>query len=190
MGGMISQEVAYQRPDLIKSLVILASNARLRLPTIQHILMPLSIFWPRFTQKAQVNALLDMLFSDEKWLHSPDERNSSLKTNRAILYAAIANQLNITGHPPLQTFLGQLSAVLTHNMSPERLCQIGKKIGYVVCVTGDDDKLIHHSATEYLAKHIGCKSVVLDKKGHALPKEAEFELIEVFENLMMSTKYK
>jgi pimeloyl-ACP methyl ester carboxylesterase len=182
MGGMISQEIASARPDLIKSLTLLATTAKLALPTIGHKLMPIRLFFPRLNRKKKIDILIDTLFSDE-WLNAADLRSQENITNREVVYNSILKQQFHDGKASWKTFMGQLGAVLTHNMSTDRLSKIGSEIKHVVCITGTGDKMIHHSATPFLALNIGCSYIMLDRKGHGLPKEAVPEIIQSMEEL-------
>ena len=80
--------------------------------------------------------------------------------------------------------LGQLAAVMTHKMKPDRLSIIGKEVPHVVCIVGTGDKMIDPANTAYLAKHIGCRQIVLDNKGHSLIHEAEREIIPLIEEML------
>jgi pimeloyl-ACP methyl ester carboxylesterase len=189
MGGMISQMMALQRPTLIKTLTLISTQAHYKIYSFDHFMMQFSLFKPRKEEKERMDALLKIIITDDKeWLDAIDMRDSEKRSNREILYQAILLQQNIDGVAPFKTLFGQLLAVLTHKVSPSELKEIGLMIKNVKCITGNRDNMIHHSASEYIAKHVGCELVTLDKKGHILPKEAEHDVIKVLEQQLRASR--
>ena len=65
--------------------------------------------------------------------------------------------------------LSQMSAGLTHHVTPERLQTISKSIPKVLILTGDEDHLVNPSNSKYLKEHMPeAEYVVFEKSGHAI----------------------
>ncbi len=122
-------------------------------------------------------------FSDSEWLSSPDPRYPQYPTNKDRIVAEMIFRAERTTQPRFKTLFGQAMAVKTHHVSSSRLKQLGMDIPDVVAMTGVEDKIMDPKCTLDLGKHIGCRAVLFEKKGHMIVSEAEFEtLLELEHN--------
>ena len=188
MGGMISQELAFLIPKRFCSLTLMATYAYFTWPSPK---VAFGFLKSKKDGKDDIEELmsrykcLTRLFNDEDWLNAFDERYPDHKDNRTRLYDFLMSRRT---ESPDRTYgvLGQLTAIMTHRMTPERLAMIGKNIPQILCIVGNRDKMIDPKNTDYLVEHLGCRKVVLENKGHSLIHEAELEIIPIIEEMLLN----
>jgi pimeloyl-ACP methyl ester carboxylesterase len=182
MGGMISQHIALMIPERLQTLTLLATCAQHRAPK-ENPYVSLQVAKPQSTPELRIKNLMSLLFSDEAWLDSYNPKYPDCRDNRERMYKILEHRLRVVPKPSFKTFFGQGLAVKTHNVKPQELEIIGKKIGHVLVLTGMKDMMIEPSCSLELAKHIGAKLVTLESRGHGLPLESEEEVIKELELL-------
>ena len=79
----------------------------------------------------------------------------------------------------------QMSAALTHNVSPERLRSISRSIPKILIVTGDQDHLVDPKNSKYLKENMPeAELVVFEKTGHAIHLQWPKRYCELLERVM------
>ncbi|KAJ3259116.1 hypothetical protein HK103_003003 [Boothiomyces macroporosus] len=175
MGGMISLELASLIPTRFRSLNLLVTCAKHRPPPNHRFTSEKTILKPTKTVDDKVAGLVSLVFSDQEWLDSADERYPEFKTNRERISAGLKNRMEKTKVPGLKTLFGQGMAVRRHNVSKERLVAIGKEIPDIIALSATADVMIDPECTTYLGQTIPCKTVFFTSKGHNIICEAELE---------------
>jgi len=171
LGGMVAQELATQIPDRIVSLVLCVTKAGelswngftpwkgmstiLRLMTITDV-------------DVKVPMILGMVFPD-RWLDAQDPDDPEGRTNRQVQTDIYKHRAEVTRPQTLLGSISQISAGITHRLTPARLRSIAASIPKVLIVTGDDDNLINPSNSRDLAARMpGSELVIWEGTGHAL----------------------
>ncbi|KAI0781102.1 alpha/beta-hydrolase [Trametes elegans] len=169
LGGMIAQ-ARDKNPERIASLTLVVTKPggrrMLELPPyigLKGLAKTMFITEP----EKKIPIVLEMLFPKE-WLESKSDSDPS-RTNMEVQSEAYKHRIKFT-RP--QTFLGavsQMSAALTHYVSPERLRQISSSIPKVAIVTGDTDNLVNPANSELIKKHMPeAELIVKEGAGHGL----------------------
>ncbi|KAI8610529.1 Alpha/Beta hydrolase protein [Chytriomyces sp. MP71] len=154
MGGMIAQELAIQRPEVVASLTLTSTHAGRTLPPLKG-LVTIPHMLTMKDPAARAAASRDLIFTQE-WLEKPSKKEKG-KTNREAITAVFMSRSAVTPPPSLNGVLGQLAAVLTHHVSQLRLQTIVlARIPVLVC-TGTWDNLILPSNSDFLAKALNAK---------------------------------
>ncbi|KAJ3270014.1 hypothetical protein HDV01_000725 [Terramyces sp. JEL0728] len=175
MGGMISLELAALIPTRFRSLNLLVTCAKHRPPPNHRFTSEKTILKPTKSVDDKVAGLMSLIFSDQEWLESHDERYPEFKTNRERLGTGLKERMEKSKAPGLKTLVGQGMAVRTHNISKVRLEKIGKEIPDIVALSATADVMIDPECTRYLGETIPCKTVFLKNKGHNIIAEGELE---------------
>jgi len=171
LGGMIAQELAYRIPERIISLTLGVTTPGGRpwsnFPPWKGVISLTRLtFLSDPAQKMPI--ILDMVYY-APWLDEKAENDPAGRTNRVVETENFLKRAAIT---PPQTMLGsfsQMSAGLTHHVSPERLRRISSSIPKVLIVTGDDDNLVHpRNSRKIKASMPEAEYVEWENTGHAL----------------------
>lgn len=136
----------------------------------------------------KVPIILDMVFP-QSWLAEQATHDTAGRTNREVqtdvrapriryIYINVCSpntaqiylrRIEITRPQTLIGALSQMSAGLTHHVTPARLSQISNSIPKVAIITGDQDNLVAPSNSVYLKKHMKeAEYVVFEGTGHAI----------------------
>ncbi|EUC64846.1 alpha/beta hydrolase family protein [Rhizoctonia solani AG-3 Rhs1AP] len=171
MGGMVAQELATRIPQRIASLVLSVTSAG------GHI-------WNNFPPWNGLRTLVMLTFTKDpaakirmvmemvlplSWLAEPSSADPKI-TNREAQTQLYMTRILATAPQTLMGTLSQMAAGLSHNVTPDRLRQIGNDIPNIVVVTGDEDNLVPPERSEWLKQCMG-SHVKLEKwehTGHAL----------------------
>lgn len=115
----------------------------------------------------KIPIILEMVYPIS-WLNASADDHSGL-TNREIETLNYRRRIEVT-RP--QTFIGsisQMSAALTHHVTPARLQRISASIPKVLLLTGDDDHLVNPANTRTMKKHMkDAELVEWEETGHAI----------------------
>ena len=152
MGGMIAQQLAITRPDLVKKLVIAVSASRCN-PTIEGAIHE----WIRLTREGKFRALVkDMA-----------ERMYSEKYFK--MYKPFLPLLTLLQKPKDEgRFIKLCEACLTARAYDD-LSRITCK---TLVIGGGEDKIVSSEASLEIAERIGCKIKMYEGLGHAAYEEA------------------
>ena len=177
MGGMIAQELALVIPSRFRTMTLLATQAHFNIPT-HNLKLPFKLLRTFPNNEARVNNAIDnLLFKDNEWLNSYNDKYPQYETNRKRVFSEFMFRLEKLPRCPLKSFVGQLCACLTHSVSKLKLAKIGLDIPHILVVTGTKDMMIHPRNTDFLATHLNARKLILQGKGHGLTIESEKELI-------------
>jgi pimeloyl-ACP methyl ester carboxylesterase len=177
LGGMIAQNLVLHSQTGFKSLTLLGTQCKFRLPS-HNPWLPFKMFMPPKDNDEKVRNGMNLLFADQDWLDSFDSRFPEFKSNRDRVYHDHLYLLKLNGKPDWKAVLGQLSAVCTHSLSPDCLIRLSNNVGSLIVFHGDHDQIIHHSRGAEIAKITNAKLFLLKNKGHALSTESCQEIIE------------
>jgi pimeloyl-ACP methyl ester carboxylesterase len=172
-------EAAASDPLRFRSLILSA--------TCSKYILPGHLDTKKFSIREQIQKVVTGTYSDQEWLYSHDERFPSFKTNHDRMvgrpFLLIIDKCIKLMSPV--TFIAQLCAVFSHNVSPDKLKAIGENIGKVYAVSGELDNVIDPKCSEILCQLIpGCIVHKIEGKGHGLPNEAEHELIGLIDEVI------
>ncbi|KIM31805.1 hypothetical protein M408DRAFT_21017 [Serendipita vermifera MAFF 305830] len=194
MGGMISQELALKIPERILSLSLIATKpgsagffANLT-PWFGTISLVRATFAGDDNKKADV--VMPMLYPEE-WLNAKSEISSDRKTNREVAKTRFLNRIGIERPQTFAGMYAQTTAARAHNVTPERLQEIGKKIPKVFILTGDADHLMKPINSEWLHNHIPDSEYQVWKgSGHALIEQLPARFNETLERVFKEGREK
>ncbi|KAI8609101.1 Alpha/Beta hydrolase protein [Chytriomyces sp. MP71] len=166
MGGMIALELATKYPDMIKSLSLTSTTAGGTLPPLGAILNVPKIMFVR-DPKTKIQFLRDLIFPPD-WLAQGSEDEPG-KTNKHILTRTLMNRTEETRDQTPAGAIGQLLAVLSHHVSPERLKIIVNSKIPVFIATGTWENLVDPANSAYLASQLKPRIYkVFEGGGHAI----------------------
>lgn len=157
LGGMISQELALKIPERILSLSLVVTKAGSAgffanlTPWFGIASLARVTFAGDDSKKTDM--VLPMLYPEE-WLNAKSETSGDGKTNREVAKAELMRRIGIQRRQTLAGSFAQTAAVRAHNITPEQMQEIGKKIPKVFILTGDTDNLIKPINSEWLHKNI------------------------------------
>ena len=107
------------------------------------------------------------------------DKTLSDRERHEALYARHMERAKTYGFAPLNGFLNQLAAVLTHRVHPSRLLEL--KNHPVLVITGSDDHLVNPANSIEIAQHLGIEAVILDGVGHHLLWDAPDKVHELID---------
>ncbi|KAJ3110031.1 hypothetical protein HDU96_006973 [Phlyctochytrium bullatum] len=187
MGGMIAQELVLLAPEMFASVTLLSTHAGMALPPTSAVYNIPKILLIRDMQ-AKLGAMRDLLFPPE-WLKAESKSAPGQTNEEAITKVMVARTTRSRTQQPAGA-IGQLTAALTHYVSPTRLKAIrDSKIPVLVC-TGTWDNLIHPSNSEYIAKMLETKVEYFHGAGHAVPSECPVEFNALIKSFIDGAKNK
>ncbi|KAF8839893.1 alpha/beta-hydrolase, partial [Paxillus ammoniavirescens] len=175
LGGMIAQELAYRIPERVMSLSLAVTRAGGRpwgnMPSVRF----LQCFGRKLAlltttdRKQRIPIAFDMLFPAE-WLDAKAEDDPEGRTNRDVQSELLRRRFEMTQPQTLMGSLGQMSAGITHRVTPDRLRKISAAIPKVLILSAAEDNLIHYSEGEYLKSHMPeAEYQFWEKTGHGVP---------------------
>ncbi|KAF8834723.1 hypothetical protein BDN67DRAFT_1045132 [Paxillus ammoniavirescens] len=119
-------------------------------------------------RKQRIPITFDMLFPAE-WLDAKAEEDPEGQTNRDIQSALLHHRFEMTQPQTLMGSLSQMSAGMTHRVTPDRLRKISAAIPKVLILSAAEDNLIHYSEGEYLKSHMPeAEYQFWEKMGHGV----------------------
>ncbi|KAF8992925.1 Alpha/Beta hydrolase protein [Cyathus striatus] len=171
LGGMIAQELAYRIPERIVSLTLAVTTPGgypwNNLPPWSGV-RSLARLMVTSENEKKVPIVLPMLFPT-KWLAERDEDDAQSRTNYDVQTENFLRRVTITKPQQFIGHISQMSAGLTHYVSPERLRIISASIPKVTIVTGDVDNLVRPSGSYRLKEAMPEAELVQWKNtGHGL----------------------
>ncbi|KAF8126547.1 Alpha/Beta hydrolase protein [Boletus edulis] len=144
LGGMIAQELAYRIPNRIMSLSLLATRAGrgpwANTPSLSAGLR-LARMLTMSNPEMKMSLLEGALFPTE-WLDSVAEDDPEGRTNREVQRERFRLMMEITKPQTLMGVLGQMAALITHRMSPERLARVSASVPKVLILSATEDTII------------------------------------------------
>ncbi|KFY44479.1 hypothetical protein V495_03430 [Pseudogymnoascus sp. VKM F-4514 (FW-929)] len=194
MGGMISQELGQLIPERICSLSLFSTLARWKrtVPFLQNVRNRVSMFLPKSLDRTIVDVAYNMF--PDTWLDGPDTVHLPSSTTPGCLPAAghtdwesgaygrfptnfariaaqdLEKRADTDGFGP-KGFILQAIAAGWHDMSPERLKELGDKVGRerILVVHGTEDRMLTFPHGEALIKQLEPgQSYVREGRGHVL----------------------
>ncbi|KFZ12036.1 hypothetical protein V501_04434 [Pseudogymnoascus sp. VKM F-4519 (FW-2642)] len=194
MGGMIAQELGQLIPERICSLSLFSTLARFQrtVPFLQNVRNRVSMFLPKSLDRTIIDVAYNMF--PDSWLDAPDTLHLPSSTTPGCLPAAGHTdwESGAYGHFPTnfariaaqdlekrsdtdsfgpKGFILQAIAAGWHDMSPERLKELGDKVGRerILVVHGTEDRMLTFPHGEALIKQLEPgQSYVRDGRGHVL----------------------
>ncbi|ORY05978.1 alpha/beta-hydrolase [Basidiobolus meristosporus CBS 931.73] len=172
MGGMIAQELALAaKPGTISCLILTSTHAGMTFTPIAGLLGVMKGLLAKNSDQLIENNC-QMLYP-QTWLAAAAPENSGFKTNKDVIVKRLTDAAGVVPPPKTAGIYGQLSAVMRHYVSKDRLHKI-RDFGYpILVVTGTEDNLIRPTNSHYLAKELNARLEVFENSGHAIPAEQE-----------------
>ncbi|KAI0670539.1 alpha/beta-hydrolase [Trametes maxima] len=171
LGGMIAQELASKVPERIASLTLVVTKpGGRRFPELPSYAGIKGIAKSTFVTKPakKIPIVLEMIFPKE-WLDSKSETDPQGRTNREVETESYERRIKFTRPQTFLAAISQMSAALTHNVSPDRLRKISSSIPKVTIVTGDTDNLVDPSNSQLLKESMPEAELILRKgAGHGI----------------------
>ncbi|KIJ60619.1 hypothetical protein HYDPIDRAFT_116918 [Hydnomerulius pinastri MD-312] len=191
LGGMIAQELAHRIPQRITSLSLVVTRAGGRpwnnVPSMKGFLQfarLLTITDP----EVKLPIVMDMLFPAE-WLAQKADDDPEGRTNRELQSEIYRRRFEITRPQTLIGSLSQMSAAMTHYVTPDRLRKISASIPKVLILSGADDHLINHEQGENLKKHMPeAEYQCWENTGHGISGQRKARFNEVLERTFSEGK--
>jgi 3-oxoadipate enol-lactonase len=151
MGGMIAQSLALKYPELVKSLLLTATAAKLPARAKHLVQIWLRMFNENVSLETRVREGFLWVYTNEFFEHD--------ETVTTLVNLALANP-----HPqPIHGFAGQVAALMQHDMRS----QINQISAPTLVLTGRDEILIPIEFSEELAaKILNAELVILERGGH------------------------
>ncbi|KAF9228791.1 alpha/beta-hydrolase [Gyrodon lividus] len=186
LGGMIAQELAYRIPERTKSLSLVVTRAGghpwNNLPSLEGFMQltrPLTVT----DREQKIPMMTNMLFPTE-WLDAKAEDDPEGRTNREIQVEAYRRRFEITRPQTLMGSLGQMSAGVTHRVTPDRLRKISASIPKVLILSAAEDNIIHHSQGEFLKSHMTeAEYQCWEKAGHGISAQYKVRFNQLLERV-------
>jgi hypothetical protein len=186
----ISLELASMAWSRFKSVTLLVTGAKWRPPRSNLFVGVSVIKGAGGSIDDKVRHIMSIIFSDDAYLAAPcDESRYPLyagKTNREHIHAILKKRMETLKKPSLFTFFGQLCALLTHNVSAQRLKTMGEKIPDMLAVGANADKIVDPELSKEISEASGCKLIRYDGKGHVITTEAESLLLPEIKKLWLA----
>ncbi|EJD05720.1 alpha/beta-hydrolase [Fomitiporia mediterranea MF3/22] len=187
LGGMIAMELSSRIPERIVSLTLTVTTAGGRpwsnLPSwkgLSSLVRLLTISDP--LQKVPI--ALDMLFPKE-FLDAKADGDRQGRTNREIQEQKYYRRIAATRIQSPIGAISQMSAGLTHRVTPDRLRRISASIPKVLIVTGDADHLVDPRNSKYLKDNMPeAEYQVFEHTGHAIHFQWPIRYNELLERVM------
>ncbi|KAK9709658.1 hypothetical protein K7432_008894 [Basidiobolus ranarum] len=172
MGGMIAQELALvAKPGTICCLILTSTHAGMTLTPFTGLFGVLKGLIAKDSGQMIENNC-QMLYP-QTWLQAAAPEGSGYKTNKDVVVKRLTDAAGVVPPPKSAGVRGQLSAVVRHYVSKDRLHQI-RDLGFpIAVVTGTDDNLVKPSNSYYLARELKAHLEVYENSGHAIPAEQE-----------------
>ncbi|KAF9413456.1 hypothetical protein BGZ94_000726 [Podila epigama] len=169
MGGMIALELVLADRKRFSSLILTSTNAGRSPPQLVTISFLSRVVLIR-DPAARLKLIAETLYP-ASWLESPAPKDSSFATNREYITDNLRRRFKNTPLQPLHANIAQSYAALVHHVSPQRLAQIKASGLPILVLTGTFDNFVRPSGSYHLQEELGCKMVVFEGSGHALPSE-------------------
>jgi pimeloyl-ACP methyl ester carboxylesterase len=191
LGGMIAQELATRIPDRIASLTLAVTTAGgkpwTNLPPwkgFSSLTRLMTITDPH----VKVPVILDMIFP-ETWLAEQAMGDAEGRTNREVQTDIYLHRIEITRPQALVGALSQMSAAITHHVTPARLSQISSSIPKIAIVTGDQDNLVTPSNSAYLKKQMKeAEYIVFENTGHGIHAQRKEQFNALLERVIRESR--
>ncbi|KAG6375884.1 Alpha/Beta hydrolase protein [Boletus reticuloceps] len=175
LGGMIAQELAYRIPNRIMSLSLLATRAGggpwANIPSSTRFMLSLTLE-PRLLTTSDLEKIFTFLegaLFPTEWLDSLAEDDPDGRTNREVQRERFCRMMEITKPQTLTGALGQMAALVTHSMSPERLARVSASVPKVLIISAAEDTLIPAAEGENLKRRMPeAEYQCWEKTGHAV----------------------
>jgi pimeloyl-ACP methyl ester carboxylesterase len=189
MGGMISLEMARQRPELLASLSLISTAPGRRYGTPLYGLTSLTrVLGGRVlgidNEQYRLNRIISMLFP-QPWLAEKSTKDPRGRTNQQVLYDMYKWRFQFTTPQKLRGALSQMKAALTHNITDADLAKINTSVPKICIFTGDTDYLVDPRNSEYLKQHIpNAEFQKFPNAGHALGNQIADTLNQLLERVI------
>jgi len=184
LGGMISLEALLARPDIFDSLALISSHAGGLLAVVPPLRgwLPFMKTFACLGSGGALDAGLELLFPPE-WLDTSTDREpadpgapATVRYERARALILRARKYVESGHFPeirLPGVIRQIGAVITHYVSPERLCHIRDCRVPVLCVAGLKDNLVSPRNSAYMVSKTSGSLLEFEDAGHGCHEQYE-----------------
>ncbi len=177
MGGMISMELAALIPRRINALVLINTARQPRNPAGIYGLITRwgQVLYPKSSTAKEFEVLFDYIFSDNDWLNAPA---NGFTSNRERLISVFSRRKSINPPATIYGLLGQICACLTHCTTMDKFKIISSHVNKILILYGENDKVIDPNCSREMAQLLPyARLVEIKRKGHALPNEAQDELV-------------
>jgi pimeloyl-ACP methyl ester carboxylesterase len=172
MGGMISQELAYSlleenRLASLSLFVTHAGRSSARWPPREGMsTLGRSLFTRTPEQKA---AMVNNILYSQEFLNGTTKDGQSV---RDFVTQAYVKRVNSEPPARLSGFLGQVSAITTHNFPDEKLHKLRDSGIPILVASGTNDYLVDHRNSIYLSEALKPVEFILwEGAGHGVPME-------------------
>ncbi|TPX38185.1 hypothetical protein SmJEL517_g00246 [Synchytrium microbalum] len=187
MGGFIAQELCLLAPKHTFKAIIMTSTASSPPMSIPPITTLLKLMIHKKGTKgvdARIRAeVAASLLIPPAWGAQPVEPHLKTASPDAMTNVEAIVQMLMyeaaTKPPQSQAgYRGQFNAVFFHNVSPKRLRKLGT-LSHFLVMAGSVDRILWPRNAAIIARHMKCKRILFEGKGHALHHELGDEFIDI-----------
>ncbi|KAI9472584.1 hypothetical protein LPJ78_004574 [Coemansia sp. RSA 989] len=189
MGGMIALEFASSFPQMVKTLTLAVTNAGLSLPPAKGIV---DTVMANFTSDPlqRFKNICGSIYTED-YLKSPAPEQSGCENMLEFCAQNAMRRSKYTRPMTFATFVGQVSMVFRHYVSPARLSNLGRMLPgkRILIVTGDEDHMVRTSNSVYLADKIGREHVTLqvfEGAGHGLNSQESVRFVSSIDAMIQA----
>ncbi|KAJ1737947.1 hypothetical protein LPJ72_000016 [Coemansia sp. Benny D160-2] len=162
MGGMVALEFACNYTEMVNTLTLAVTNAGLSFPPLRGIIDTLSVNLNSDPRK-RFEGICSSIYTAD-YLRSPAPEGSGCANMLDFCALNAVRKSKYTKPMSFMGFLGQVSIVFRHYVSPARLRTLGDRLPdkQILIVSGDTDHLVRTTNSEHLADRIGRDRVVYE----------------------------
>jgi len=166
MGGMITQRLFLERPDIFASLTLAVTSAG----RFQFQWAGVSTLFGNLRVKDQNEIVKRLAYANytQNWLEAKSE-DLQYDTNLERVTTVSTQRGKLIRPQPIQGVLGHMYATLRHSLTAAELESIRTSGTPVMIIVGSEDKFISVSNSYYLKDALGAKHFeIFEDTGHAL----------------------